>query len=206
VTEQARYVAFEGGEGSGKSTQARLLAERVGGIVTFEPGGTVLGQELRRLLLHSEKAPLGPRAETLLMAADRAQHLDQVVLPSLDSGRHVVSDRSAYSSLAYQGGGRGLGIEPVREINDWAVAGRWPDAVVLLEVSADAAAARLDRDLDRLEREAGAFHQAVRRTFGELAAADPDHWHVIKADEPIDDVAAAIWEALCPLFEGQARP
>ncbi|MDA3039335.1 MAG: dTMP kinase, partial [Actinomycetota bacterium] len=127
-------MAFEGGEGAGKSTQARRLASRIDAVITREPGGTDLGSKLRRLLLEPGQAVIGARAETLLMAADRAQHLDEVVLPALRSGRHVVSDRTAFSSLAYQGGGRDLGVDEVRAINEFALCGRWPDAVVLLDV------------------------------------------------------------------------
>ncbi len=197
----ARYVAFEGGEGSGKSTQARLLADRIDALVTREPGATRLGAELRRLVLNPDEAPVGARAETLMMAADRAQHLEEVVLPSLTDGRHVVSDRSAYSSLAYQGGGRELGVEQVRKLNDWAVAGRWPDAVVFLDLSPTAAQTRLDRTLDRLEREAESFHQRVQDTFRRLAASEPAIWHVIPGDGSIEEVAAAVWSALAPLFD-----
>lgn len=197
----ARYVAFEGGEGSGKSTQARLLADRVGARVTREPGATRLGAELRRLVLNPDEAPVGARAETLMMAADRAQHLEELVLPSLAAGQHVVSDRSAYSSLAYQGGGRELGVEQVRKLNDWAVAGRWPDAVVLLDMSPAAAQTRLDRTLDRLEQEADTFHQRVQDTFRDLAASEPAIWHIVPGDGSIDEVAAAVWSALSPLFD-----
>lgn len=197
----ARYVAFEGGEGSGKSTQARLLADRVGAVVTREPGATRLGAELRRLVLNPDEAPVGARAETLMMAADRAQHLEELVLPSLADGHHVVSDRSAYSSLAYQGGGRELGVEQVRNLNDWAVAGCWPDAVVFLDMSPAAAQSRLDRTLDRLEQEADAFHERVQDTFRSLAQSEPAIWHVVPGDGSIDEVAVAVWSALAPLFD-----
>ncbi len=186
------YVAFEGGEGSGKSTQARLLGERLDAVVTREPGGTDLGGRLRSLLLDPGEAPVGPRAETLLMAADRAQHVRQVIRPALDAGRHVVSDRSVFSSLAYQGGGRQLGVEAVRRINEWALDGCWPDRVVLLDLDADEAAGRLRRSLDRLEQEDRAFHDRVRATYRELAAAD-DRWVVIDATQGIEAVAEQVW-------------
>lgn len=194
-----RYIAFEGGEGSGKSTQARLLARRIDGVVTREPGGTDLGTELRRLVLGVGEAPVGARAETLIMAADRAQHMVEIVEPALASGRHVLTDRSAFSSLAYQGGGRGLGIETVRAINDWALAGRWPDRVVLLDCPPAAAQDRLGRTLDRLEQESADFHERIHQAYLELAAADPTRWVVIAADRPIDEVAADVWAALEPL-------
>ncbi|MGI9615001.1 MAG: dTMP kinase [Acidimicrobiales bacterium] len=189
------YIAFEGGEGSGKSTQVRLLAERLDAVVTREPGGTDLGGRLRSILLDPGEAPVGPRAETLLMAADRAQHMRQVIRPALAAGRHVVSDRSVFSSLAYQGGGRELGVEAVREINEWALDGCWPDHVVLLDLRAEAAAERLQRGLDRLEQEDRSFHDRVRATYLELAASD-DRWVVIDAAEPIDRVAEKVWAAV----------
>lgn len=189
------YIAFEGGEGSGKSTQARLLADRLDAVMTREPGGTDLGHRLRSLLLDPGEAPVGPRAETLLMAADRAQHVRQVIRPALDAGRHVVSDRSVFSSLAYQGGGRRLGVEAVRRINEWALDGCWPDLVVLLDLSADGAAGRLERSLDRLEQEDRSFHDRVRSTYGEMAAAD-ERWVVIDAAQEIEMVAAQVWAAV----------
>ncbi len=197
----AQYIAFEGGEGTGKSTQARVLAERVEGLVSFEPGATSLGASLRTLVLDPEQATIGARAETLMMAADRAQHLDEVVLPALAAGRHVVSDRSAYSSLAYQGGGRELGIDEVQTVNDWALGGRWPDAVVLLQLPREEARRRLDRRLDRLEQETEAFHQRVDDTFRLLAARDRQRWHTVPAGGSIEAVAAAVWDAVGHRFQ-----
>ena len=133
----ALYIAFEGGEGSGKSTQARLLAERLDAVITREPGGTPLGARLRELLLNTDDVGIGARAEALMMAADRAQHIDEVVRPTLAAGRHVVADRSAFSSMAYQGGGRELGIEAVGRLSDWAIDTQWPDVVVMLRVDDD---------------------------------------------------------------------
>ncbi len=192
----ALYIAFEGGEGSGKSTQARLLAERLGARITHEPGGTDLGVKLRKLLLGVGESPVGSRAETLLMAADRAQHMVEVVGPTLAGGQHVVSDRTAYSSLAYQGGGRNLGVDDVRAVNDWALDGLWPDLVVLLDCERSATNTRLDRALDRLEAEESAFHDRVRSTFLALAADDRDHWVVIDGAGTIDEVASQVWEAV----------
>ena len=194
------YLAFEGGEGSGKSTQARRLAKRIDAVLTREPGGTDIGRRLRSLLLDPGEAPIGPRAETLLMAADRAEHVRQVVDPALGAGRHVVADRSAYSSLAYQGGGRQLGVDAVRRINDWALDGRWPDAVVLLDLTPEAASGRLQRGLDRLEQEDRAFHDRVRRVYLDLAASEA-RWHVVPADGSIDEVAALVWRAVAPLVD-----
>jgi dTMP kinase len=197
------YLAFEGGEGSGKSTQARLLAARLDAVLTREPGGTPLGAKLRTLLLDPGQEPVGPRAETLLMAADRAQHIRDVVAPALAQGRHVVSDRSVYSSLAYQGGGRQLGVDNIRRLNDWALDGCWPDLVVLLDLDPETADQRLDRvagldrSLDRLEQEDRSFHQRVRGVFLELANGDRN-WIMIPAHDTIEAVEAKIWAAVEP--------
>ena len=196
-----RYIAFEGGEGSGKSTQAEILAKRIGATLTREPGGTELGQELRRLLLNPGEAPVGGRAETLMMAADRAQHAIEVVTPVLQDGDSVVSDRTAYSSLAYQGGGRQLGVGEVRAVNDWALAGLWPDLVIFLECAPEVAQARLGRSLDRLEREGADFHQRVHQTYLDLAAADPQVWVTVSAVGSIAEVTERIWLAVAERFD-----
>ncbi|MCP3988429.1 MAG: dTMP kinase [Actinomycetia bacterium] len=195
------YIVFEGGEGSGKSTQAQVLAERLDAVLTREPGATELGAQLRKLLLEPGQAPVEARAETLLMAADRAQHMTQIVKPALDAGRHVVADRSLFSSLAYQGGGRGLGVDEVRRLNAWAIDGCWPDVVVLLDLSLDAARRRLDRGLDRLEQEDAAFHERVRSTYLELAAK-ADNWIVLDGDQSIDAVTEAVWSSIAPIVSG----
>ncbi len=192
MTSRGVYIAFEGGEGSGKSTQASLLARQLDAAVTREPGGTALGQRLRALLLDSEGLALGARAEALMMAADRAQHIDEVVRPTLEAGRHVVSDRTFYSSLAYQGAGRGLGIDQVADLNRWATNGCVPDLVVLLTVASTTAAGRLGRSLDRIEQAGERFHRVVNETFAELAAADPERWIVIDASGSIDEVAESV--------------
>ncbi len=192
------YIVFEGGEGSGKSTQAQVLAERLDAVLTREPGATELGAQLRKLLLEPGQAPVEARAETLLMAADRAQHMAQIVRPALDTGRHVVADRSLFSSLAYQGGGRRLGVDAVRRINEWAIDGCWPDVVVLLDLELDAARRRLDRGLDRLEQEDMGFHERVRCTYLELAAR-ADNWVVLDADRSIEAVAEAVWSSIAPI-------
>lgn len=192
----AVYIAFEGGEGSGKSTQASVLAERLDAVLTREPGGTGLGARLRELLLNTTDVGIGARSEALMMAADRAQHLDEVVMPALAAGRHVISDRTAYSSMAYQGGGRKLGIDTIRQLNDFAVDGRWPDIVVLLTVPADSARSRLDRDLDRIEQAGDGFHQRVVDAFAEMAASDPGRWIVVDGQGSIDVVADRVWRAV----------
>jgi dTMP kinase len=191
-----RFIAFEGGEAGGKSTQSRRLADALDAIVTREPGGTAIGDRLRSLLLDPDTVGLDPRAEALLMAADRAQHLAEVVRPALESGRHVVSDRSAYSSLAYQGAGRGLPIDEVRRISDWASVGVWPDLVVLLEVPPAVAVERLGPGLDRMEQLGDAFHQRVADGFRALAEFEPDRWVVIDGAQTIEQVEMAVRAAV----------
>ena len=189
------WIAFEGGEGSGKSTQAKRYAARHDAVLTREPGGTPVGQRIRELLLDPE-ADIRDRTELLLMAADRAQHVATVVVPALAEGRDVVSDRSAYSSLAYQGYGRALPLDEVRAVSDWASGGRWPDVVVLLDVDDEVRATRRKQTPDRLEAVGDGFHDRVNAGFRAMAANDPDHWLVIDGAAPVEDVASAIDDAV----------
>jgi len=192
-----RYIAFEGAEGSGKSTQAARLAERLGAVLTRETGGTVIGAALRAILHDTTNGHLDDRAEALLAAADRTQHLAEVVRPALDAGRYVVTDRSAFSSLAYQGYGRGLDLDEVRTLNEWATGGRWPDIVIFLDTPDDVIAERMSRRaLDRFESESEAFHQRVLDGFRTMAAADPDRWITVQAVGSIDRVADQIVASL----------
>ncbi|MCU0311422.1 MAG: dTMP kinase [Acidimicrobiales bacterium] len=189
---RGRFVAFEGGEACGKSTQAALLADALGAVLTREPGGTTIGSVLRGLALSPDTVGLDPRAEALVMAADRAQHVAEVVRPALVQGRHVVSDRFAGSSIAYQGYGRGLGADEIRRLSAFAVDGVWPDLVVLLEVPAAVAAERLGGDLDRMEAAGASFHAAVADGFRRQAEADPDRWVVLDGSRPVDEVRDAV--------------
>lgn len=184
------FVAFEGGEGSGKSTQARLLASRLGAVLTFEPGGTPLGAQLRSLLLDGDD--IDPRAEALLMAADRAQHRSEVIQPALDRGVHVVTDRYLYSSLAYQGYGRGLDLEAVHSLSRFAGAPE-ADLVILLTVPSSVRRERLRGRLDRIESGEEEFHERIEKGFLQLAARDPERWVVIVGTGSIDEVADLVW-------------
>jgi dTMP kinase len=189
---RGRFIAFEGGEGSGKSTQAALLADALGAVLTREPGGTAIGGRIRELVLSPSTGELDPRAEALLMAADRAQHVAEVVEPALAAGRHVVTDRFVGSSIAYQGFGRGLPPAEVEGLSRWATAGCWPDLVVLLDVSAHVADGRLQRALDRMEAAGVEFHRRVGDGFSSLAASDPVLWAVVDGSAGIDEVHAAV--------------
>ncbi|MGA0269287.1 MAG: dTMP kinase [Ilumatobacteraceae bacterium] len=190
---QPVYIAFEGPEACGKSTQAHRLAESIGAVLTRETGGTDIGAQLRSILHNVDTIGLDDHAETLIVAADRAQHLAEVVRPALERGEHVVSDRSVYSSLAYQGYGRGLPVDDVRRINEWAIGSTWPDLVILLETDDATLERRMnERELDRIEQAGSDFHRRVREGFAEMAAADPTRWYVIDASTPADETAATI--------------
>lgn len=187
------YIAFEGAEACGKSTHAAALAEHLDAVITRETGGTSIGQRLRDILHDTSVTDLDDHAETLIVAADRAQHLAEVVRPALAAGRHVVSDRSVYSTLAYQGYGRGLPLDQVRLINDWAIGDTWPDLVILLTVPPEVTERRMaKRDRDRFELAGDDFHGRVDRGFAAMAADDPDRWVVIDASGDPADVTAAI--------------
>ncbi len=183
-----RFIVFEGGEGSGKSTQAALLAERIEAVLTYEPGGTELGEALRGLLLDATAGEVAPRTEALLMAADRAQHVSELVVPALEAGTHVVSDRYIGSSVAYQGHGRGLDPARVADVSDWATDGLLPDLVVLLVVPAEVAEQRTGAPRDRIEAAGGGFHTRVHEGFLAQAEADPKRWVIVDGSGTVSQV------------------
>lgn len=185
-----RYIAFEGLDGCGKSTQSRLLSAALDAVHTFEPGGHAMGAAFRAALLDGD-TPVHAAAETLLFAADRAQHVSEIVRPALAAGRHVVSDRSVWSSVAYQGYGRGMPIDDILRINRFAVGACFPDIVVYLRTTPRIAAGRAGRD--RIERSGGAFFEAVAAGFETLASTHG--WIVIEHDT-VDAVAAAVRRAV----------
>ena len=191
-----RLIVLEGGEGCGKSTQAARLAERLRAVCTFEPGDTSLGRAVREILLDATNLDITPRAEALLMAADRAQHVVEVIRPALASGRSVVTDRYVGSSVAYQGYGRQLDPVEVASLSAWATDDLAPDLVVLLEVPASVSAARTGGARDRLEAAGDAFHQRVHDGFLTQAIADPERWVVVDGSQSEDEVAAAIWSII----------
>jgi dTMP kinase len=201
------FLTLEGGDAAGKTTQAvaleRWLTELGRTVVrTREPGGTPLGSAVRDLLLHGD-GPIAPRAEALLYAADRAQHVATVVRPALARGDVVVQDRYLDSSVAYQGAGRVLDADEVRRLSRWATEGLLPDLTILLDL--DPAVARDRRSgraaEDRLEAEEDAFHGRVRDAFLALAAAEPDRFVVVDAGLPAEEVAARIRDAVRPRLE-----
>ena len=189
-----RWIAFEGGEGCGKSTQARLLAERLDAVLTREPGGTAIGERVRAILLDAADVRMHERTEALLMAADRSEHVAEVVRPALEAGRDVVSDRSVWSSIAYQGAGRGIDADELLEINRWGTDGLFPDVVVLIEVPQVVAQARTGAPRDRMEAAGDDFHGRVASAFADLAQRHG--WIVIDGDAPVEEVARRVWSAV----------
>ena len=187
------YIALEGLEGCGKSTHTTRLGQHLDAVITREPGGTRIGAELRAILANPDNVEMDRRTEALLMAADRAQHMAEVIAPALERGQHVVSDRSIYSTLAYQGYGRQLGTEDLRAISQWALRDRLPDIVIYIDVPTDILNERLaKRDLDRFEREGADFFARIAQGFSELQQADPQRWIVIDGTMSKDDVEAEI--------------
>ena len=204
------FVTFEGIEGCGKSTQVRLLAERLGprALETREPGGTATGRAVRAILLDPATVGLSPTAELLLYFADRAQHVAEVIRPALAEGRIVLCDRHVETSLAYQGYGRGLPLDAIRALGTLTTGGLRPDAIVLIDVPLELGLhrARLRGVQDRLEAEDLAFHERVRAGYDALAAAEPERWLRIDGRASVEDVAAAVWRGLARrgLVEGAA--
>jgi len=199
------FIAFEGGEGAGKSTQEALLAqwltERGHHVVrTREPGGTPAGEAIRAVLLGNEYAGLDERAEALLFAAARGEHAQRIIRPALDAGNIVVCDRYIDSSVAYQGVGRDLGVQQVRDLSVWATRGLLPDVTVVLDIDPAIGLSRV-KDPDRLESEPIEYHRKVRQAFVDIARADPDRYLVIDAGGAPEDIAAQIRNRVTALLE-----
>lgn len=199
MTGRGCFVAFEGGEACGKSTQAARLAARLDAVLTREPGGTPLGERVREVFL-MRGLSVEARAEALLVAAARAQHVAEVIRPALEAGRHVVTDRFTGSSLAYQGHGRGLPLEEVRHLSTFATGGLSADVTVLLDVPPAVAFARRGELGDRLEDEDAAFHERVRAGYAALAEAEG--WVVVDGTARIDEVEAVVWQAVSGIIGG----
>jgi dTMP kinase len=205
--EHGLFVCFEGGEGAGKSTQSRLLRDWLvergqAVLLTFEPGDTSVGKELRRIVLDPATGDLSDRTEALLYAADKAEHVDHVVLPALARGEVVITDRYVDSTLAYQGAGRTLEAEEVEHVARWATRDLRPHLTVVLDLDPEHGFGRF-AERDRIEGESREFHERVRAAFLAMAAADPDHYLVLDARRPADEIAAEVWRRVEPLL-GQA--
>jgi len=195
------FIAFEGGEGAGKSTQARLLAIwlRENGydvLATHEPGATKVGMRLRALLLDTAHTGLSPWAEVMMYAADRAEHVASVIGPALARGTIVVTDRYIDSTLAYQGGGRQLPVNAIRRVNELATGGLVPDLTFLLDLPPEAGLGRRASSADRLEAEPAQFHERVRAAFLALASAEPDRYVVLDATRDPTQLSKTVQAAL----------
>ena len=195
------FVVLEGGDGCGKSTQVKRLVSRLQDlgrevIATREPGATETGAAIRLLVLGGDH--LDPRAEALLIAADRAEHVSEVIRPALERGAVVVSDRYIPSSLAYQGVARGLGVDEIARLSDWATGGLAPDIVIVFDVAASEAAGRRTGPEDRMEREPDSFRAAVNQAYRDLAARFG--WTVVDGSAPVEVVAEQVWNTVRPLL------
>ena len=207
-----RFITFEGGEGCGKSTQIRILADRLCAagkevLLTREPGGTELAEKIRALVREESADPPNFRAETLLFLASRAQVVENVIRPALAAGTWVLCDRFADSTFAYQGFGRGLDLDEIKRINSFATGGLVPDRTVLLDVSPEVSAKRMrvreaatNTDADRMEKAGDGFHARLKKGFLELAAAEPERFAVISADGGVDEIGEAVWNSVQPML------
>ncbi|GAA4815622.1 dTMP kinase [Nocardioides caeni] len=208
-TDTGVFVCFEGGEGGGKSTQSRLLREALAAdgyevLLTFEPGDTPVGAEMRRIVLSPETGHLDPRTEFLLYAADKAEHVASLVEPALARGEVVVMDRYVDSTLAYQGAGRALDAAELEDLARWATRDLRPHLTVVLDLEPSAGLGRFE-GRDRIEGESLEFHQRVRQAFLDLAARDPEHYLVLDARAPIEEIATAISGRVAPLLAQAVR-
>jgi len=202
-------VCFEGGEGTGKSTQSQALRAWLEGegfavVLTFEPGDTEVGRQIRRIVLDPATGALSNRTESLLYAADKAEHVDTVVLPALARGQVVITDRYVDSTLAYQGAGRDLDISAVEDVARWATRDLRPHLTVVLDLEPTVGLGRFE-ERDRIEGESPDFHERVRAAFLSMAAAHADHYLVLDARLPVEDLTARIRDRIRPLLAQATR-
>jgi len=199
------FITFEGGEGCGKSTQSRLLLKKleqqnIPAVLTHEPGGTALGNELRKALKRKRGSSISPQAELFLVAASRAQLVAEVIRPALEEGRVVICDRFTYSTLVYQGYGRGLEVSFVEMVNNIATQNLKPDLTILLDISPEQGLARKRSLRDRFELEDLSFHRRVREGYLRMVAAESERWLVIDASLPKAKIAEIIWDRVSQLL------
>jgi len=199
------FITFEGGEGCGKSTQSRLLLKKleqqnIPVVLTHEPGGTALGNELRKTLKRKRDSSISPHAELFLLAASRAQLVAEVIRPALEEGKVVLCDRFTHSTMVYQGYGRGLDFTAIKMVNNMATGNLNPDLIILLDISPEQGLARKQSLKDRFELEDLSFHRRVREGYLKMAAAEPDRWLVIDASLPKREVAGIIWDRVSQLL------
>ena len=199
------FITLEGGEGCGKSTQSRLLVKKleqqnIPVVLTHEPGGTALGNELRNLLKKRRGSAISPQAELFLLAASRAQLVAEVIRPALEAGNVVICDRFTHSTMVYQGYGRGLDFTAIKMVNNMATGHLNPDLIILLDISPEQGLARKRSLKDRFELEDLSFHRRVREGYLKMAGAEPDRWLVIDASLPKGKVTEIIWDRVSRLL------
>ena len=199
------FITFEGGEGCGKSTQSRLLLKKleqqnIPAVLTHEPGGTALGDELRKVLKRKRSSFISPRAELFLLAASRVQLVAEIIRPALEEGKVVVCDRFTHSTMVYQGYGRGLDFTAIKMVNNMATRYLNPDLIILLDISPEQGLARKRSLKDRFELEDLSFHRRVREGYVKMAAAEPDRWLVIDASLPKGKIAEIIRDRVSKLL------
>mgnify|MGYP001569696769 CR=1 FL=1 len=202
------FITFEGGEGCGKSTQSRLLLKKleqqnVPVVLTHEPGGTALGNELRKTLKRKRDSSISPHAELFLLAASRAQLVAELIRPALEEGKVVLCDRFTHSTMVYQGYGRGLDFTAINMVNNMATGNLNPDLIILLDISPEQGLARKQSLKDRFELEDLSFHRRVREGYLKMAAAEPDRWLVIDAFLAKGKIAEIIWDRVNQLLPSQ---
>ncbi len=195
------FIVFDGPEGSGKSTQVKLLAQKLESIgksilLVRDPGTTRIGEQIRSILLNPDHAEMSMRCEMLLYMAARAQMMSQTILPALAEGKVVISDRFVSSTLAYQAGGEGLSAADIRGVADIAIQKRWPDLTLILDIPVEASMARLMRSKDRIEQRPMSYHEQVHRNYLAQAADDPTRYRVVGANRSIDEVRDEIWSVV----------
>ena len=199
------FITFEGGEGCGKSTQSRLLLKKleqrnIPVVLTHEPGGTALGNEVRKALKRRRGSFISPQAELFLFAASRVQLVAELIRPALEEGKVVICDRFTYSTLVYQGYGRGLDLTAIEMVNNMATGNLNPDLIILLDISPEQGLARKRSLKDRFELEDLSFHRRVREGYLKMAAAEPDRWLVIDASLPKGKITEIIWDRVSQLL------
>jgi dTMP kinase len=199
------FITFEGGEGCGKSTHSRLLLKKleqqnIPVVLTHEPGGTALGDELRKIVKKKQDSSISPQAELFLLAASRAQLVTDLIRPALQKGKVVICDRFTHSTMVYQGYGRGLDFTAIRMVNNMATRHLNPDLIILLDIPPEQGLARKRNLKDRFELEELSFHRRVREGYLKMAAAEPDRWLVIDASLPKRKVAGIIWNRVSQLL------
>jgi dTMP kinase len=199
------FLVLDGTEGSGKSTQARLLEQKLTGLgrsvlLVRDPGTTRIGEQIRAILLDPAHSEMAMRCEMLLYMSARAQMMKEILQPALDAGRIVICDRFVSSTLAYQLGGDGLTAQQIRSIADVAVRSRWPDLTLLLDLPVEKSLGRLNRPKDRIEQRPMSYHEQVRRNYLEQAGENPEKYRLINADRPPEAIAEDIWKEVAPVI------